>query len=232
MKPTKFPIWTYSKLSTFQSCPRQYQAQYVTKEVPYVESEQIKFGNELHKAAELYVKLNTPIPDNFTFIQPYLDRLLGIEGKRYIELKLAIAIHNGQFTSCDYWDKDCWWRGVVDLLIHNTYKDRAYLIDYKSGKNAHYADTKQLAILATAVFLNFPRVKIIKGMLLYLVSKEIVKEEYEFERRFEVLAKLNPDLKRMKVAHETGVFNPIQGPFCKKWCGVVSCIYNGSYSGE
>jgi len=191
----------------------------------------MRFGNELHKAAELYVKSQEPIPERFSFLKPYLEHLVAIEGKRYAELKLALAIRNGRFEACDYWDKGAWWRGVADLIINDPDKERAFLVDFKTGKSAQYADTKQLALLAAAIFLHFPRVKVVKGMLLFVIAKQVVKEDYPFDQRFDIFAKLNPDLKRLKAAHETGVFNPIQNNFCRKNCAVTSCLYNGEFNG-
>ena len=225
-----FLPWSYSGLSQFQTCPRQYEAHRVTKEVPYVETEAIKYGNELHKAAELYIKSSANLPDEFMFIKPYLDKLLDLHGKRYTEFKMAMAIRDREFQVCDYWDKGGWYRGIADLIITDTDRERAFLVDFKTGKSAQYADTKQMALLTALIFLHFPKVKTVKSMLLFVKAGSVVKSEYEFENRFKIFAQLNPDLKRLKAAHESGVFNPSPNNFCKKYCAVTSCAHNGNYS--
>ena len=38
-----------------------------------------------------------------------------------------------------------------------------HIIDYKTGKSAQYADTKQLKLLAACVFTHFPEIAVIKA---------------------------------------------------------------------
>jgi predicted signal transduction protein with EAL and GGDEF domain len=57
---------------------------------------------------------------------------------------------------------------VADLLIINKDKGEGRVIDYKTGKSAKYADTKQLALMAACVFAHFPEVKVVKTGLLFV----------------------------------------------------------------
>jgi len=225
-----FLPWSYSGLSQFQTCPLQFYEIRVRKSVPFVETDAVKYGKALHSAAEFYIKSNMPLPAEFAFIQPYLDRLLNLGGKRYTELKMAMAIRDREFQVCDYWDKGAWHRGIADLIITDTDRERAFLVDFKSGKSAAYADTTQLALLAALIFLHFPKVKTVKSMLLFVKAGQIVKAEYDFDSRFKVFAHLNQDLKRLKAAFDSGTFNASPNNFCKKFCAVHTCVHNGEYS--
>jgi hypothetical protein len=225
-----FLPWSYSGLSQFKTCARQYYEHRVRKSVPFVSTPATEYGINLHSAAEHYVKSNTPLPAEFAFIQPYLDRLLNLQGERYAELKMAMAIKDREFIPIDYWDKDAWYRGIADLIITDTDRERAFLVDWKTSKSAAYADTTQMALLAALVFLHFPRVKKVKSMLLFVKAGQVVKSEYDFDSRFKVFAHLNSDLKRLKAAYESGVWNPTKNNFCKKFCAVTSCPHNGDYS--
>jgi len=225
-----FLPWSYSGLSQFQTCPRQYYAHRVSKEVPFVSTPATEYGIALHSAAELYIKSQTSLPDEFTFIQPYLDRLLDLHGKKYTEFKMAMAIKDREFQVCDYWDKSAWYRGIADLIITDTDRERAFLVDYKTSRSNQYADTKQMALLAALIFLHFPRVKKVKSMLLFVKAGSVVKSDYEFDDRFKVFAYLNPDLKRLKAAYESDTWNPSPNNFCARWCAVTSCHHNGNYS--
>jgi hypothetical protein len=222
--------WSYSGLSQFVTCPKQFYEIRVRKSVPYVSTPATEYGIALHSAAELYIKSNAPLPDEFTFIQPYLDRLLDLHGKKYTELKLAMKIENREFVACDYWDSKVWYRSIADLIITDTDRERAFLVDYKTGKSSQYADTKQMALLAALIFLHFPRVKKVKSMLLFVKCGQIVKSEYTFDDRFKVFAQVNPDLKRLKAAYDSNVWNPTKNNFCARWCAVTSCVHNGNYS--
>ena len=228
-----FLPWAYTGLTQFITCPRQYQAHRVTKEVPFVETAAMRYGNELHKAAELYIRSSSKhvLPKEFEFIKTYLDKLLELPGKRYCELKMGMMIEDRSFQPCDYWEKGTWYRGIADLIIVDADNERAFLVDFKTGKSAQYADTKQMALLAALIFLHFPRVKTIKSMLLFVKAGTVVKSNYTFDDRFKIFAQLNPDLRRLKAAHESGVFNPQPNNFCSKWCAVTSCVHNGGYDG-
>ena len=79
---TQAPGWTFSKIKEFDTCPRKYEGTYVTKEVPYTETEATIYGTELHKAAEDYIGEGTPLNSKFAWLQATLDRLNAIPGDK------------------------------------------------------------------------------------------------------------------------------------------------------
>jgi hypothetical protein len=113
------------------------------------------------------------------------------------------------------------------LIIINKEKGEARVIDYKTGKSAKYADTKQLALMAACVFTHFPEVKTVKAGLLFVVSDEFIKADYKAETGFNVFSELDGTLVARETAYETGVFNPKRNFTCKAWCPVLSCAHNG-----
>jgi hypothetical protein len=42
------------------------------------------YGQSVHKAAEDFVKDGTPIPEKFSYMQPFLDTLAAIPGEKYV----------------------------------------------------------------------------------------------------------------------------------------------------
>ena len=219
------PAWSYSSISTYIQCPRKYQAEKVTKEVPYQDTEATLYGKAVHLAAEEFIRDGKPIPPQFAYMQPILDKLVAMPGEKHCEMKVGLAKRDGQLVSCDFFADDVWFRGIADLIIIQG--DVARIIDYKTGKSAKYADTKQLALMAACVFLMYPEVKTIKAILLFVVSKEVVKDEYTYDRRFDIFAKLDTPLRQMEASYTTGVWNPKPNGLCSKWCKVVDCAHNG-----
>jgi len=217
--------WSYSSLKLFEQCPRRYQAEKVTKEVPFTQNEAALYGEQLHKAAEEYIRDGKPIDPRFDFIKPYLDKLNAIEGVKFCEMKLGVKRVEGRLAPCDFFDSDVWFRGVADLVILDG--DRAWVVDYKSGKSAKYADTRQLALMAAALFLKYPEIKKIKTSLLFVVSKEFVKEDFQKEFGLSVFSELNGLLTARDTAYETDVWNPRPNGLCRKWCPVKSCAHCG-----
>jgi hypothetical protein len=215
--------WSYSSLKTFEQCPKKYFHLKVVKDVKDEGSEATLYGQELHKAAEDYLKEGTPIPPKFGYIQDTVDVIKNIPGEKHCELKLGVRKTDTGYEPCDFFDKDVWWRGIGDVIV--VQDELAFSLDYKTSKNAKYADLKQLDILAAALFTHFPQIKKIKSALAFVVSNEFVHKEHFAEMRDSYFAAFEPDLDRLATAQETGVWNTNTGPLCK-FCPVVSCEHN------
>lgn len=217
--------WSYSSIKTFDQCPKKYFHLRIKKDYKDEDSTATIYGKELHKAAEDFIVSDTPIPARFAYIQPTLEALKKIDGERCCEIKLGVAKRDGKFVPCDFFAKDVWWRGIADLLIINKEKRTAYLVDYKTSKNAKYADTKQLDLLAGAVFVHYPEIVEIKSALLFVVSNEIVKKKHEYIMKTSYLNSMEPELIRLEAAIKNDVWNPVSGPLCR-YCPVTECAHN------
>jgi CRISPR/Cas system-associated exonuclease Cas4 (RecB family) len=221
----KTPAWSYSSLKLYETCPRKYQAEKVTKEVKFTDTDATIYGKELHSAAEEYIRDGKPIDPRFSFIQPYMDKLAAISGEKYCELKLGVKKNDGRLVACDFFDPDVWFRGVADLVIIDG--DKAYVTDYKTGKSAKYADTRQLALMAAALFLKYPEIKKIKTSLLFVVSKDFIKEDFKADWGLSIFSELNGLLEAREASYTNDVWNPRPNGLCRKWCSVASCPHSG-----
>lgn len=212
--------WSYSSIKTFDQCPKKYYHLKVAKDVKDDPGEAAIYGTLVHEAAELFVKDGTPIPEKFAYMRPIVERLAAIEGEKHTELKLGLRKEGDQFIPCDFFDKQVWYRGIVDLVVVNGTK--AFMVDYKTGKNARYADTKQLDLMAGALFAKFPDLHKIKSALVYVVSNEFIPKEHVREKMHMYLSVFDDQLERLDAAEASGVWNPKSGPLCG-WCPVVNC---------
>jgi hypothetical protein len=218
--------WSYSGLKTYETCPKKYEAEKITKEVKFTDSEATLYGKSLHLAAEEYIRDGKELPGQFAFIKPYLDKLVAIPGEKHCELKLGVKKNDGRLVACDFFDSSVWFRGIADLVIIDGAK--GWIVDYKTGKSAKYADTRQLALMAAALFLKYPELEKIKASLLFVVSKEFIRAEYEAERGLDIFGELADLLTQREVSYNTGVWNPRPNGLCKKWCPVTSCPHQGA----
>jgi len=216
--------WSYSSLGLFQQCPKKYYHLRVAKDYKEPETDALLYGKRLHEAAELYIGKGTPLPPQFDFIKNMLNLLktLGEGGEFLCEYRMALT---RDLEPCNFFAKDVWWRGVADLVIIKD--DKAYLVDYKTGKSSRYADTKQLEILALALFKHRPDLKLVKGGLLFLVANDFVKVDYEDSQQAEPWVKWLNETKQLEAAYENEVWNPKPNFSCKQYCVVVNCIHNG-----
>jgi CRISPR/Cas system-associated exonuclease Cas4 (RecB family) len=215
--------WSYSSLKTFEQCPKKYYHLRVVKDVKDEGSEATQYGQELHKAAEDYLKDNTPIPPKFAYIQQVVDAIKEIPGEKHCELKLGVKRTDTGYEPCGFFDKDVWWRGIGDVVV--VQDDVAFSLDYKTSKNAKYADMKQLDILAAALFTHFPQIKKVKSALAFVVSNEFIHKEHFADMRDSYFATFEPELDRLATAEESGVWNTNTGPLCK-FCPVHHCEHN------
>jgi CRISPR/Cas system-associated exonuclease Cas4 (RecB family) len=219
------PAWSYSSLKTYETCPRKYQAEKVTKEVAFTDNEATLYGKELHLAAEEYIRDDKPIDPRFSYIKNYLDKLKAIPGQKFCELKVGVKKNDGRLVACDFFDPDVWFRGVADLVIIDG--EKAYIVDYKTSKNSKYADTRQLALMAAALFLKYPEIKKIKTSLLFVVPKEFIKEDFKADWGLSIFSELNGLLEAREASYTNDVWNPRPNGLCARWCGVNSCPHNG-----
>jgi hypothetical protein len=216
--------WSYSSLSLFNQCPKKYYHLRVAKDVVEPETEALTYGSKVHEAAEFYIRDGTPIPPEFAYIQEILDVLKNIQGEKLCEYEMGLTKN---LEPCGFKDKDVWWRGIADLVIMDG--DKAYLVDYKTGKSSKYADTKQLEILSLALFKHFPNLKRIKAGLLFLVAKDIVKTSYERDYQEGGWVRWLQDTTQLELAHVNEVWNARPNFSCRNFCAVTTCVHNGKH---
>lgn len=215
--------WSFSALKTFQSCPKKYYHLKVVKDVKEQQSEIMLYGIDAHKAAELYIANNQELPGKYEFMRKQLDKLKALDGDKYCEFKFGLT---KEMQPCDFFGSDVWLRGAIDLLIVNTEKGIARMIDYKFGKSKN-ADMSQLQLMSLAVFKMFPEVKKVKAGLLFCAEDKMMPIQYEQSNAPTMWMDWLPEVARLEAAYENNVWNPNPSGLCKAWCPVVSCVHNG-----
>mgnify|MGYP003350775476 CR=1 FL=1 len=100
---TKPLSWSHSALKDYEGCPKRYQEVRVLKNFPFKETEATRYGTELHKAAEEYVRDGTPLPGQFEFIKDALDALIAKPGRKLCEYKMALT---EKLQPCDWMAKE------------------------------------------------------------------------------------------------------------------------------
>jgi len=213
--------WSFSALKTFETCPRKYHAEKVLKLYPFEETEQSRYGTQVHLAAEKYIQYGTPLPAGMEQFKPALDALNKIPGEKKVELKMALTVDR-QVT--DFRAKDAWVRGIADLVIIDG--DKARVVDYKTG-SAKYPDKKQLELMALMVFDHFPEVQTVKAALAFLLHDVVVKGEYTRDQSDELWEKWISRTDILEGSFEHDNWPPNPNGLCRKWCPVEHCEFNG-----
>jgi len=209
--------WSFSSFKQYVNCPKQYQEVKVLKRFFVKQTQEMAYGNAVHKALEDYVKEGTPLAKNYERFKPLMDTLLEIEGTKHPELRMALD----RVGNASEYGKGYWVRGIVDLLVIKD--DLAHILDYKTG-SSKYPDAKQLKLMALMTFAKFPQIMRVKAGLLFVVNDAFVAEEYTRDQILELWDAFKPDLKRMDASYDTDVWNPNPTPLCG-WCPVRTCDF-------
>ena len=217
--------WSFSKLKAFETCPKQFYHMKILKEYPVVESDAMRYGTDVHLACEEYIRDNKPLPKKYEYVLPTLEALKRKKGKKLCEYELGLT---EDLQPCGFKDKDVWFRGIADLVILNEEDKLAWVVDYKTGKSARYADKNQLELMALAVFKHFPNIERVNGGLLFVVSKDLITDTYTRRlREQQITTKYLNKFSQMVIASDNDVWNPNPSGLCRAWCEVLECAHNG-----
>jgi hypothetical protein len=121
--------WSYSALTRYENCPRQYYEINATKQVKDEDSEFSASGKEIHQALHARVCKGQLLPLNYRYLEKTAAKFVGWPGTTSGELRFAMA---RDFTPVDYFAPTVFVRVVVDLLIINGSK--GLILDWKTGK--------------------------------------------------------------------------------------------------
>lgn len=222
MEPHKVK-WSYSGLKQYETCALQYHEVKVLKKYPREETDATRYGTRLHEQGELFIKEGRPLDPDFKFMQPTVDSLAAMPGRKFPELEMALKF---DLTPCDFKDPDYWVRGIADLVIVHDENLTARVFDYKSGSDK-YPDTDQLTLMSLLVFKHFPEVRYVTSGLLFVLKNSVVKHKVDKDQEDALWWKYRERIIRLAMAHATDTWNPTQSGLCRKHCPVTSCIYNG-----
>jgi len=213
--------WSHSALKDYEGCARRFHEVKVLKKFPFQDTEQTRYGKDLHLAAELYIKEGTPIPEHFAFVKPVLDALIAKPGRKFAEYEMALTedLNPVAFNSPNRWV-----RGIADLIIVNDDNYTARIIDYKTG-NDKYPDRDQLILMSLMVFAHFPHIKHVKSALLFVVKNSMVTHEMGLEDVEPAWWQYRERVAKFNASHAHDVWNPNRTPLCG-WCPVTNCEFH------
>ena len=148
--------WSFSKIKSFEQCPKKFYHLKVAKDYKEPETEAMLYGTAVHEAAEEYIRDGKPLPPEYDYIKAPLDSLNMKQGEKLCEYEMGLTV---DLEPCGFWDDNCWYRGIADLVILDKETKTAWVIDYKTSKNTRYADKGQLELMALCIFKHFPEVE-------------------------------------------------------------------------
>jgi RecB family exonuclease len=217
---------SFSRLSTFEQCPAQFDYLYVSKRVQSTSNEAADYGDRVHKVLEAYgnaigqgqeakeaaVALEDTDEARSTLKQwgGVVEKIMARPGTKLFEHQMSV---NRQLQPVEWFAKDVWIRSIADVLVVDG--DTAYCLDYKTGKVKD--NPTQLQLFAAMVMWHFPEVKTVKTSFMWLRFNEMTNAKYE--RRFlgALWRGLEPRFDKVQEIIDLGVFNTKPSGLCP-WC--------------
>lgn len=236
---------SYSSISAYETCPKQFYHLRIAKDVKQEESKEMAWGNLVHKKLEEAVKYGRALPSNMASAQWGLDLMRSLAIGRKINAELDVGITE-RHTPTDFWGAACWVRGKIDVLVHDKAKTYAVNADYKTGKTK--PNSKQLMLSTLMCFDNYQTLERVKTAFLWLPepdhSKRITQQLFirvdsdtietqddkgrgttlSMEEAWEPFVNTIDQMK-WSLQHDTWPAKP--SGLCKAWCPVLSCAHNG-----
>lgn len=211
-------VWTYTNLNTYNDvCPHKFYRTYIKRDITYVESPQMKEGNDGHSAMELRVGGGKVLPDNMRQWEHWAEPFDPIPVK--VELKLAVTA-NGK--SCGYFDSDVAGRGKADVVVIN--ETRAMMWDWKFGGNSRYEKPFELEIHALMLKALYPQLEQVSGAYVWLKENRM-SQPYDLSDFNSTWARINNIVEAIKDNVADGQFEKRKGPLCG-WCDCLDCEHN------
>lgn len=215
--------WSYSRLNSFEICPRRYYEITVAKSVVDKPNAQQGEGLVTHKALELNVLRGQPLPQELRNLEPLMYQLKAAPGQIYAEQKLAL---DANFQPCGWKDWDvAWCRAVIDVMkIHD---DAAFAGDYKTGKPKFESD--QLKLTAAVVFHHHPMVQKVTTAFLWLnhPTARPTTETYWREALPVIWQDFLPRVERLQIATTQNKWPERPNGLCRQHCPVTGCKHHG-----
>lgn len=212
--------WSFTSLSDFKNCPKQFYEKRVIKSVKDEQGEEQIWGERVHKYFEDRQSSKTPLPPMLAEHEEFMAKVEDREGNFFTEQKIAL---NRAAQACTFFDKDVWFRGVIDYKKISLSQKYAYLVDYKTGKVKDNYD--QLTLFALHTFIAHPTVDIVDVNYYWTKTREVSRKVYGRAEVKDLWAKFLPDLRQYKQAFSDDVWQPRPSGLCNGWCPVKHCEF-------
>ena len=209
--------WSFSKLKSFETCPKRYYEVDISKHYAD-DGEAMKWGNKVHDDFKVALMAKTPLPADLAPYQHWIDSTLAGPGELLVEQKFAIT---KDFQPTEYFGPLVWYRGVADALkIHGPV---AKVRDWKTG--GIKVDSTQLMLMAQCVFAFHPEVQRILAEFVWLQDDCSTPEWFNRRDMATNWLGLIERVKVLEAAHKGMDFPPKPCGLCFKYCPVQSCPF-------
>ena len=207
--------WSFSALTRFEQCPKQYYHLNLRKDFKDEDSEWSLDGQVIHDAMHKRVIKGTPLPLPLRPHEKVAGKFAAAEGEKHGEMKLAL---NRKFEPVDFFANDVWVRGIVDLLVIRD--TTGIVVDWKTGKQKPGFD--QLLLTAAIVKQYMPELTAFQLVYVWLKPGTISTTGANDSALRSTWNKFLPRVSAIEAAIQTTSFPAKPSGLCR-YCPVRSC---------
>lgn len=209
-------VGTFTNLQAFRNCEHAFYRRYIKRDQPYVESEAMRFGNEVHAAFEQRLSVtHKPLPLSMQCWEHF-----AIPFDKYevlTEKKLGMTERARQ---TGFFDADVWFRGKMDAVILQLDKGLAFIADWKTGKST-FEDPFELTTNALLLKINYPELKKVLGSYAWLKENRM-SQQYDLSDFKSTFMEVSRLMKLVAQNKKTGEWAKKKSGLCG-WCSVYDC---------
>jgi hypothetical protein len=207
--------WSFSALTRYENCPKQYYHLSVAKDFKDEDSEYAADGKVVHEGMFARVVKNKPLPLPIRHLESMAKPFADAEGEKHGEMKLAL---NRKFEPVAWFADDTWVRAVVDLLIIR--ENKAIIVDWKTGKVKD--DFTQLRLTAAILSRYMPELDFFTLVYVWVNKKQVTKKTATLSMHTLLWNELLPRVSKIERAIRETTFPARPSGLCR-WCPVRSC---------
>ena len=225
MKEKTITRWSYSRLGTYESCPKKAYYRYI-KKVPEEQHPAAERGIKIHNLAEQYIKgeIEEVPRELYLFYEGFEQLKEGYnEGEVSVEEQWAF---NLSWEKTEWNGEDTWGRYIIDAFVKQG--NYAKVIDFKTGrfKDNNEGYKKQCSLYASCVLKRFPELEKIDAELWYLDHHKITRFHFEREELIEAKEKFHKRAISMTTDTE---FKTTPSEFACRFCSFTNICKDNFY---
>ena len=221
---------SYSRLSMFKQCRRQFLLKHIEKSLPD-DSDNPAFvkGREIHKQLQQYMEWlqgegDEPYMGEFASNgKPILNKIFHNYPTIHVEQQYAIDLSHKAIT---WYSRQAYYRCIIDLIAMN--ETQALLCDHKSGKvyGLDEDPANQLRLNAWMVFHLYPSITEITSSYLYVEHKVSQKQQHSRDELPEMDRVFREEFDEVNQEKD---WEPTENFKCR-WCTATKaqCKYGGN----
>lgn len=221
--------WSYSSLTSFETCPKRYYHTRVAKDTSDPPGEQARWGQVVHKHLEDRVRDDVPLPESVRHYEPLVRVVLNTPGEKLVEKHLAVTYG---LAPTEWESPDAWSRGIIDLGVVSNDQSSAILLDWKTGKRK--VDSDQLMLFAGLAFSHYKSMNVVTTGFIWLKDGVVDKKTFYRAEVPVVWQRFIPRVQRLQRAYEEDKFPPKPSGLCERYCPVphYKCKFSGKQRDE